>query len=102
MTNGGVGQGHLNHPANGRRPLQAHCPTGYLDYTKEPTLPLATKGPPMATFHTYLDKANEWRWHLKADNYKIIADSGEGYSTLTKAREAAQRVKDLAPGATID
>lgn len=56
----------------------------------------------MANFHTYLDNANEWRWHLKADNYLVIADSGEGYSTLTKAREAAQRVKDLAPGATID
>lgn len=56
----------------------------------------------MATFHTYIDGASEWSWHLKADNNKIIADSGEGYSSLTKAREAAQRVKDLAPGADID
>ncbi len=33
-----------------------------------------------ARFHIYEDKANEWRFHLKAKNGKIIAVS-EGYKT---------------------
>lgn len=31
------------------------------------------------TFEIYQDKKGEWRWRLKAANYQIIADSGEGY-----------------------
>ena len=27
----------------------------------------------------YRDKNKDWRWHLKAANHKIIAESGEGY-----------------------
>ena len=53
-------------------------------------------------FHTYKDKADEWRWTLKADNGKIVADSGEGYSSLEAVRKAAQRIKDNAGSATID
>ena len=56
----------------------------------------------MAVFHTFKDTAGNWRWHLKANNGRIIADSGEGYESLTGVREAAQRVKDLAPNAEID
>jgi len=32
-----------------------------------------------AAFHVYKDNAGEWRWHLKAGNGRIVADSGEGY-----------------------
>ena len=32
-------------------------------------------------FHIYKDDKGEWRWRLKAINGKILADSGEGYST---------------------
>ena len=53
-------------------------------------------------FHTYKDSAGEWRWQLISSNGRIVADSGEGYSSLTAVREAAQRVKDNAPSATID
>lgn len=53
-------------------------------------------------FHTYKDSSDEWRWHLKASNGKIVADSGEGYSSLQAVRDAAQRVKDNAGSATID
>lgn len=56
----------------------------------------------MALFHTYSDSAGEWRWHLKADNGEIVADSAEGYSSLAGVREAAERVKQLAPAADID
>lgn len=27
----------------------------------------------------YRDNANEWRWHRKAPNGEIVAESGEGY-----------------------
>lgn len=56
----------------------------------------------MATFHTYLDAGNRWRWHLKADNGEIIADSGQGYASLDGVRDAARRVKRIAPAAEID
>lgn len=53
-------------------------------------------------FHTYKDSADEWRWQLISSNGRIVADSGEGYSSLQAVRDAAQRVKDNAGGATID
>jgi uncharacterized protein YegP (UPF0339 family) len=53
-------------------------------------------------FHTYKDHAERWRWQLVAENGKIVGDSGQGYESLSAAREAAQRVKDEAPKATID
>lgn len=53
-------------------------------------------------FHTYQDRASEWRWQLVAENGKVVADSGEGYSSLQAVRAAAQRIKDEAPKATID
>ena len=30
-------------------------------------------------FIIYRDSNNQWRWHLKAANGRIIADSGESY-----------------------
>lgn len=53
-------------------------------------------------FHTYQDKAKRWRWQLVAENGRIVADSGQGYEELSAVREAAQRIKDEAPKATID
>jgi uncharacterized protein YegP (UPF0339 family) len=53
-------------------------------------------------FHTYLDKAEKWRWQLVAENGRIVADSGQGYDNLSAVRAAAQRIKDEAPKATID
>ena len=53
-------------------------------------------------FHTYKDRAGEWRWQLVASNGKIVADSGESYSSLSAVREAAERVRKSAPSATID
>lgn len=53
-------------------------------------------------FHTYKDKADEWRWQLKAANGKVVADSGEGYSSLSDVRRAAQNVKENAGKAEVD
>lgn len=56
----------------------------------------------MATFHTFLDAGNRWRWHLKANNGEIVADSGQGYASLSDVRDAARRVQNIAPAAEID
>jgi uncharacterized protein YegP (UPF0339 family) len=47
---------------------------------------------PAAAFELYLDHAREYRWRLKARNGRIIADSGEGYSTKRNARRAVFRM----------
>ena len=35
-----------------------------------------------AKFEYYVDHADKWRWHLRAPNGQIIADSGQGYSRM--------------------
>ncbi len=55
-------------------------------------------------FEVFQDKANEYRWRLRADNNEIIADSSEGYVNksdckhgidLVKAVNQATEVEDL-------
>lgn len=55
----------------------------------------------MATFTIYQDKSSNWRWQLKADNGKIMADSGESYVSEYNAVRAAKRCKELVPTAPI-
>jgi len=43
-------------------------------------------------FHIYRDKAGEWRWRLKANNGRIIADGSEGYATESNCNRAVKRV----------
>ena len=54
-----------------------------------------------ATFELYEDNAGEYRWRLVHDNGNIIADSGEGYSRKSNAREAIERVQGYAPEADV-
>lgn len=42
--------------------------------------------------HIYQAKDGDWRWRLLARNWKIIADSAEGYASLRNARRAAARL----------
>ena len=58
----------------------------------------------MATFTVYEDTAQpaEWRWRLQADNGRITADSGEGYTRAGDCRDAVARVQRLAPTQAID
>ncbi len=44
-------------------------------------------------FHIYKDSRNEYRWHLKAANGKVIADSGEGYSSKQACKDGIELVK---------
>lgn len=55
----------------------------------------------MTRFDVYQGRDNFWRWRLVAGNGKIIADSGEGYSSEYNAVRAAKRTKELAPSAPI-
>jgi len=54
-----------------------------------------------AAFEVYEDVAGEWRWRLRHRNGNIVADSGEGYAARRGAREAVDRVKRRADGATV-
>lgn len=36
-------------------------------------------------FHVYQDTKKGWRWRLKARNGRIIADSGEAYTSRAHA-----------------
>lgn len=56
----------------------------------------------MAKFQLYKDKANEWRWRLRAGNNKIIADSGEGYVRKSDCEDAINLVKQEAPSAPVE
>ncbi|MDX1744720.1 MAG: DUF1508 domain-containing protein [Halobacteriales archaeon] len=44
-------------------------------------------------FEVYTDRAGEWRWRLVAPNGRILADSGEGYSSRSGARDGIARVQ---------
>ena len=44
-------------------------------------------------FYRYRDSASEWRWRFKAPNGKIMADSGEGYSSLASCDAAIAVIK---------
>ena len=44
-------------------------------------------------FYIYQDRQSFWRWHLKAANGKVVADSGEGYSTKLACQQGILLVK---------
>jgi uncharacterized protein YegP (UPF0339 family) len=46
-----------------------------------------------AAFEIYEDNAGEHRWRLRHRNGNILADSGEGYSDRSSARDAIESVK---------
>lgn len=54
----------------------------------------------MAKFIKYKDSASEWRWRFRANNNKIIADSGEGYKNKSDCEAAIKLVKEQAPNAS--
>ena len=54
-----------------------------------------------AHFELYEDRAGEFRWRLVHDNGNVIADSGEGYASLSGARRGIESVKTNAPDAEV-
>ena len=56
----------------------------------------------MAEFEIYKDADQEFRWRLRASgNNKVIADSGEGYTTKDNCQDGVDLVKAQAAGATV-
>lgn len=53
-------------------------------------------------FKLYKDRAGEYRWSLYAPNHKIIATSGEGYTSKQSAEEGVAAVKKYAPNASTN
>lgn len=54
----------------------------------------------MSVFEVYEDKAEKYRWRLKANNNEIVAVS-EAYVYKQSAIKSANRVKQIASSATI-
>lgn len=54
-----------------------------------------------ATFEILVDRAGEWRWRLRHANGRVIADSGEGYTTRENCLNGIESVKTNAPGAPL-
>lgn len=50
----------------------------------------------MWTMRIYRDRKGEWRWRIVARNGRIVADSGEGYSSASAVRRAASRFLSVA------
>ncbi len=44
-------------------------------------------------FVIYRDKKGEWRWHLKARNGRIVAESGEGYKSKAHCRKMVKKIE---------
>ena len=55
-----------------------------------------------ATFEMYKDKAGEYRWRLRMQNTKVIATSGEGYTTKRACEDAIESVKKNAADAPVE
>ena len=53
-------------------------------------------------FELYKDQSSEFRWRLLADNGRIIADSGEGYTTKQNAEHGISLVQSSALASTED
>ena len=55
-----------------------------------------------AVFEVYKDKAGEFRWRLRTQNTKVIATSGEGYSSKQSCQDAIESVKKNAADAPVE
>ncbi|MUW13704.1 DUF1508 domain-containing protein [Halorubrum sp. CBA1125] len=55
-----------------------------------------------AAFEVFRDAAGEYRWRLVHQNGNVIADSGEGYASRSKARQGLDSVRSNAGGAGVE
>jgi uncharacterized protein len=53
-------------------------------------------------FQLYKDRKGEYRWHLRARNGEIIADSNEGYSSKASCKHGIDLVKEQTASATVE
>ena len=52
-------------------------------------------------FEMYQDKANEYRWRLKAGNGQVVASSSEGYKAKSDCEHAAELIRKGAARANV-
>jgi uncharacterized protein YegP (UPF0339 family) len=62
----------------------------------------ALKQEPTGEFEVYQDAKGEFRWRLQDTNNRIIADSGEGYTTKANCLAGIEDVRTAARSATIN
>ena len=55
-----------------------------------------------AAFEVYRDAGGDWRWRLIHENGNVLADSGEGYSSRSKARQGLDSVRANVGDADVD
>lgn len=55
----------------------------------------------MARFEIYRDSAGEYRWRFRADNGNIVADSGQGYSSVRDCMRGVEAIKKQAKKADV-
>lgn len=52
-------------------------------------------------FELYKDRIGQYRWRLFSANWKIVADSGEGYSSKQNAIDAINLIKQYVSMAKV-
>ncbi|WP_096592620.1 HVO_2922 family protein [Halorubrum ezzemoulense] len=55
-----------------------------------------------AAFEVFEDAASEYRWRLVHQNGNVIADSGQGYASRSKAQQGLDSVRSNAGGAGLE
>lgn len=56
------------------------------------SFPLKADGAKSMRIVIYQDASGEYRWHLRARNNKIVADSAESYKELRKCMAAVWKI----------
>jgi uncharacterized protein len=54
------------------------------------------------TYVVYKDANGQFRWRLRGDNYKIVANSGEGYHHKSDCLAGIELVKNSKDARVID
>jgi uncharacterized protein YegP (UPF0339 family) len=106
IADGGQGYSSRQKARQGLESVQRNSPGAAVvkqdAAVEEPEEPADQPYPPgesQGTFDVYEDAAGEYRWRLVHENGNIVADGGEGYSSLGEAEEAVERVQEYATGA---
>ncbi len=55
----------------------------------------------MAQFEVYRDNARLFRWQLRDDSNRIVAESSEGFHNRSDCENAVNLVRNIAPKAAL-
>jgi len=56
----------------------------------------------LARFQIYKDKKGEYRWRLRSDDDRIVADCSEGYMSKDSCKHVIKLIKQLTGDAGIE